>query len=175
MNKDVAKALEIAEKQESDGIDWYAKLADRCGSEAAKQMFLSFKKDEERHLKWVKNLADGVGVDLSQAPLPRESIKTVFDEADDETEDVAESTESQKEAIDVALEMEKKSFDNYKQAADDTGDAVARAMFERLAQEENQHYEMLENTREYLDNSDRWFLAEENALIMGDQTSLPEA
>jgi rubrerythrin len=175
MNKDVAKALEIAEKQEQDGIDWYSKLAEQCGSEAAEQMFLSFKKDEERHLKWVRNLAEGVGVDLSQAPLPRESIKTVFDEAEDHTDEYATSTEDQHEAIDIALGMEKKSYDNYKQAAEDSEDSVAKAMFERLAQEENQHYEMLENTMEYLENSDRWFLSQEQSLIMGDQSSLPEA
>ena len=175
MNKDVAKALEIAEKQEQDGIDWYSKLADKCGSEAAEQMFRSFKKDEERHLQWVKHMAEGMGVDLSAAPLPRESIKTIFEEAADETDEYAEAPEEQTEAIDLALSMEKKSYKTYKQAADNADDPVVKATFERLAQEENEHYVMLENTREYLEHNDEWFLWEENALIMGDQSTLPEA
>jgi rubrerythrin len=174
MNEDVANALEIAEKQEEDGIDYYAELAEKAGSEAARQMFLSFKKDEERHLRWVKKMAEGMGVDASQAPLPRESIKTIFEEAEETADETAEATEDQTEAIGVAMEMEKKSFDNYREAADDADDAIVQALFERLAQEENQHYVMLENTRQYLEDTDSWFLAEEDALIQGDQSTLPE-
>lgn len=172
MNKELAVALEIAEKQEADGIAWYSKIVEKCDSEAGKQMFRSFVEDEERHLRWVKSMAEGLGIDLSDAPLPRESIKTVFTAAKGEEEEVAKATDSQKDAISVALDMEKESYANYKQAAGKAEDPKVKEVFERLALEENQHYEMLTNTLEYLNNNDQWFLWTEQDLLTGDMSSL---
>ena len=47
-----------------------------------------------------------------------------------------------------------------------------KELFERLAQEENQHYKMLENTDEYLNENEKWFLTQEYGLLTGDMSSL---
>ncbi len=172
MASDFEEAVQKARKLELDGIEFYEKLAQNCPSPAGRQMFSSFASDEKRHLRVVKQLAEGLGADMSEYPMPRESIRTLFTEAAGELGDYAEATDDEKDAVEVALGMETESYKLYTNSADNAEDDKARELFERLAREENQHYEMLENTLEYLNANQEWFLWKEGALVVGDRTSL---
>jgi rubrerythrin len=175
MQKELAEAFELAQKLEMDGADYYDKLAKECSSPAARRMFESFESDEKRHLRIVRDVAKGLGVDVAQMPMPRDEIATIFTSAAAQAEEVIQATESEREAIGVALSMETKSFQLYQDAAGKATDPTTRQLLERLAREENQHYEMLENTLEYLSANPEWFLWNEWALIVGDQSSLGSA
>jgi len=172
MDRELERAIESALQQEADGIEYYNEAAEKCSSAAGAHMFQSFVQDEERHLRWVKETARGMGVEVGDTPMPRERIKTIFAEARGELDDSARATQDEKDAISVALDMETKSFRNYKSAGRLAADEEAVALFERLAAEENQHYEMLQNTLEYLAANDQWFLWKEGALLTGDMSSL---
>ncbi|MBS3764095.1 MAG: ferritin family protein [Planctomycetes bacterium] len=172
MAGDLTEAIQLARKMELDGIGFYDDAAKKAGNPQAAQLFKSFSKDEERHLKIVSKVAEGMGVDVDQMPMPADEIKTVFSTAGQEIAVEAEVSASEREAIEMALEMEEKSYKLYADAAKNAGTADQRAIFERLSQEENQHYSILENTREYLDENEQWNLSEEWGLLMGDLTSL---
>ena len=83
-------------------------------------------------------------------------------------------TADEQEAVRIAMDMETKSYKFYMEAAETAADDRSRQLFQRLAREENQHYEMLENTFEYLTGNKQWFLWNEWALIVGDQSSIGE-
>ncbi len=172
MNDELLGALERAQKLEIDGAEFYLDLAAGCASEAAAQMFRSFAADEQRHLRIVRDMAEGIGVDVGSMPTPREEMRTIFSEAAGRADAAAQASADEKEAVGVAMGMEKASFDLYTESAQEAEDDETRSLLERLALEENQHYEMLENTLEYLDASDQWFLWTEGALLTGDQSSL---
>ncbi|NLW51124.1 MAG: ferritin family protein [Candidatus Brocadiaceae bacterium] len=172
MRDELKRALELAQKLELDGAEYYGKLSEECSSAAARRMFESFASDERRHLRIVREVAEGVGVDLSKMPMPRDEIATIFTRAAAREEADVEATETEREAVRVALSMETKSFQMYRDAAGRAEDAATRELLERLAREENQHYEMLENTLEYLSENPKWFLWNEWALVVGDQSSL---
>jgi rubrerythrin len=167
-------ALQQARKMEMDGIEFYNKLAGKCGSEAGRTMFRSFAADETRHLRVIKEIAEGMGVDIQKLPMPRETIRTIFAEVAGKVDDYASATEDEKEAIQIAMGMETKSYELYAGSAKTAKDDDMRDLFERLAIQENQHYEMLENTLEYLSSNDQWFLWKEGGLLTGDQSSLSE-
>jgi rubrerythrin len=172
MTDELLGALERAQKLEIDGAEYYLNLAARCRSQAAAEMFRSFAADEHRHLRIVRDMAEQMSVDVAGMPTPREEIRTIFGEAAERADDVAQASADEKEAVAVAMGMEKASFDLYTESAREAEDDETRRLLERLALEENQHYEMLENTLEYLNANDQWFLWTEGGLLTGDQSSL---
>ncbi|MHC4479982.1 MAG: ferritin-like domain-containing protein [Planctomycetota bacterium] len=172
MNQELQEALGRARKMEIDGADFYTELAKKCAVLSGKRMFESFAADERRHLKVVSDVAEGLGVDMESQPMPRDEIRTIFTEAKENVGDYLEASPDEQEAIRIAMGMETDSYKLYSQAAEDATDDLTRQLMERLAREENQHYEMLENTLEYLNSNEEWFLWSEWALIVGDQTSL---
>jgi rubrerythrin len=68
--------------------------------------------------------------------------------------------------------MEKASYRNYIAAGDLAETPDVKEVFQRLAAEEDQHYQMLENTLDYLNSSGQWFLFSEGGLLTGDMSSL---
>ena len=172
MDPELKEALDKARKLELDGIEFYTKAAQRCGVPSGKRMFESFAGDERRHLTIIGEVAQGLGVDVEKMPMPRDEMRTLFSDAEVQIGEDTEASADEEEAVRIAMGMETESYRLYKGAAEKARDDVTRRLFERLAREENQHYEMLENTLEYLSDNQKWFLSKEWALIVGDQSSL---
>ncbi len=172
MGEELKEAIEKARKLELDGADFYTAAAEKCTVISGKRLFESFAGDERRHLRMIGDMAEGLGVDLDQSPMPRDAIRTLFSAAKETPGDDVQATADEKDAIRVAMEMETKSYQLYKEAAAEATDDGPRELFERLAREENQHYEMLANTLEYLSSNQQWFMWNEWALVVGDQSSL---
>ncbi len=172
MAENLKDALQIARKMELDGKTFYSEASEKAGDELAKRFFASLAKDEERHLSIIEKVGQGMGVDIENLPTPAERIQTVFSELEGSRVSEIAATAEEKDAIAVALEMEKKSYELYAEAAEMTSDAQQARLFHRLQAEENQHYEMLINTEEYLNDNDKWFLNSECGLLTGDMSSL---
>ena len=172
MDQEFRDALEKARKLEIDGAEFYEKLAEKCSLPGGSQLFTSFSADERRHLKVVSDIAKGLGANMDDMPMPRDSIRTLFTDLAEKMEDATPAAAEEKEAVEIALGMEKKSYDLYDQASRDAEDEPTQKLMARLAQEENQHYEMLENTLEYLNGTEEWFLWGERGMIEGDQSSI---
>jgi len=174
MAKSLRDVFQLARKMEMDGVKFYHDAAKKAANPQAKRLFESFALDEERHLRIVADLAKGKGVDVESMPMPAESIKTVFTEADAEAAAAQQATADETKAIRMAMEMERESYRLYDDAARRGDSEDIKVIFKRLAQEENQHYAMLENTQEYLTDNKKWFLWNEWALLTGDMSSMGE-
>ncbi len=59
-------------------------------------------------------------------------------------------------ALQMAIQTELDGFSFYQKFAERTDDRNARAMFERLAQDEIMHLELLRNTKATLEDSGKW-------------------
>ncbi len=172
MNGKIEEVLQKARKMELDGIEFYSKASGNASNEMAKRFFASLVEDEKRHFDIIEKVGKGMGVDVESLPYPADSIKTVFSEFDDKSISEIAATAEEKDAVATALEMEKKSYDLYAEAAANAADDQQAQLFSRLEQEENQHYEMLQNTSDYLNDNEKWFLNVEGALLTGDMSSL---
>jgi rubrerythrin len=104
--------------------------------------------------------------------MPADTIQTLFSKRESEVAGVASATGGEKDAIQTAMEMETASFELYGEAAGKASDEKTKQLFERLSEEENQHYRMLENTLQYLEDNQEWFLWTEGGLLTGDMSSL---
>jgi rubrerythrin len=71
------------------------------------------------------------------------------------------------EALKIAMQMEKKSIDLYKQISKEVQTRKERSLFEKLVEEEQQHYDILSNTYFFLSDSGSWFMWEEYSIVDG--------
>jgi len=172
MGKSLSDIIQLARKMETDGIKFYADAALKAANPQAKRLFESFSEDEERHLGIIGDIAKGIGVNVDDMSMPKESIQTAFSQTDAQARERQQVTADETRAIEIAMEMERDSYRVYQNAGSEAEDQTHKSLFGRLASEENQHYEMLENTQQYLGDTQKWFLWNEWGLLTGDLSSL---
>ncbi len=167
----LSKIIGMAIKMEKDGIDFYQEAAKDTSHPFGSKMFLSFAEDEKRHLTVLKDiLADLKLSDFNRffkEKTPREKIKTVFREVKNEIREGIAANPDELKALKIGMDMESKSIEFYQDALEKTQDIHQKAFFTRLIAEEREHYQLLQNTHSYLEDSGDWFLWEERGLLDG--------
>jgi rubrerythrin len=178
MMNDMNSTLSIlrrAMKGERDGYNFYVEASKRSADPAGAGTFRSLASAEEDHLRlilveygslsaghgWVdpeEAMARDVEVDITK-PLPGEEIepkkKSPFSatwaayEVDGLAGDLA--------ALEFGMDMEKNFYTMYREAAEQTEEAFARQAYEFLMQEENKHYKILQDARDYLSDNKHWW------------------
>jgi len=77
------------------------------------------------------------------------------------------SLEGDIEALDCGMETEVIARELYAQGAKETDDDLAREAYEFLVRQEEHHYELLQNTRDYLSNNQTWWDSSERPFFIG--------
>lgn len=167
-----SEALGAAIRLELEGIDFYAKCAERSRSELARRMFRSLGGDEKRHAEIFRAMAEeeGVtpaGVDEMRRESPFQRMAAIFREAGKDLKKGLDPNDDDIKAIEIAKQMETKSFNFYAETARATGDADEKRILLRIAAEENEHYRILDDTKLYLTYPEMWFIKDEKPLIDG--------
>ena len=166
---------------ERDGYKFYNEAAERASGKRGKEMFLSLAADEAKHLRlllieykalesgqgWIdpaKALAKDLGVDPANPDLPGEEYpeqSPIFSPAREP------SLKGDIAALEFGLETEKLSYDLYCKSADEATDPAAKQAYEFLSREENRHYEILQNSRNYLVDNQTWWDDEQLPFFIG--------
>ena len=168
--EELGKVIKTAIKMETDGIKFYQGAADKTSHPFGKEMFLSFKKDEERHLRVLQEILNDLGFSNFEkyfGETPRNRIKTVFKEVRNEIRESVAASPDEMEALQVGMKMEEKSVYFYQDALSKATSSATKELLERLILEEKDHYQILENTHSFLQDSGDWFLWEEKGLLDG--------
>ncbi|UCG77466.1 MAG: ferritin family protein [Nitrospirota bacterium] len=159
-------AVETAIRMETDAIKFYREASDKCSHPLGKKMFLSFVEDEKRHLDMLNEIFKTSDVKIRTAE-PMKEFKTIFQELKDEMMQRIEATTDEKDAIGIAMNMEKEGHAYYIKAAGDANSNIEKELFERLAYEEDKHFKILENTSSFLNDTGNWFMWEEHSIVEG--------
>jgi rubrerythrin len=166
---------------ERDGITFYAQVAERASDERGKAMFLDLSNQEKDHLHLL--LAEYQALEAGKGWLPYDEAMQVavdFDPFNPDlpgeeppdplpvfTPDREISVESDVAALKYGLETERISRQLYAEGTEGTDDANARAAYEFLVKQEEQHYELLQNTHDYLVKNETWWDSEEYPFFIG--------
>lgn len=159
-------ALEIARKMETDAIEFYTEAAQRTKHPAGKKMFETVAGDEKRHLEIVNKLIRGLDVQI-QDVHPMANIRTVFENMKDEMMRKVEATSDELEAFKIALQMEKEGLDFYKVLMMEAKSEKEKSLFQKLINEEEQHYKIFANTYNFLNDTGNWFMWNEYSIVEG--------
>jgi len=166
---------------ERDGYNFYTLAAERASSERGRAMFLDLASQEEEHLRlllseyraleegraWL-SYEEAMQADFPLNPMapdlpgeePPEPLPVFTPEREVSLEgDIA--------ALEFGLETEQISRDLYAQAAQETDDPHAHEAYEFLTHQEEQHYQLLQNTLEYLTQNQTWWDSDEYPFFIG--------
>jgi rubrerythrin len=166
---------------ERDGYNFYMQVADRASDRRGKAMFIDLANQEKDHLHLL--LVEYQALEAGKDWLPFETAMAAeldFDPVNpdlpgEEPPDPAPvftpereiSVESDIAVLRFGLETERISRQLYADGAAGSDDANARAAYEFLVKQEEAHYELLQNTHDYLVKNETWWDSEEYPFFIG--------
>jgi len=159
-------AVELAIKMEKDAIEFYKEAVVKTRHPFGKRMFQSFIEDEKRHLKVLDDIFSGLDLKVD-SQSPREKVRSIFDELKLEMAQRIKADTDEIEAIRLAMDFEKRGYEFYKKAVEETTDKKTKELFEILTREEEEHFNILQNTLFFLTNTGSWFMWEEHSIVDG--------
>lgn len=158
---EILEVIREAIKLELNGQSFFENVADATHNALGKKMFTKLAQDEAQHLKifsdiftnmvgedWKKHIAD-LKVN-EKAPMIEALAKKVASAG-------KESRASELEAISIAMDLERNAIDFFSGAAKKTTDGEARDIFNKIADEERLHFDLLQAQHDHLTNSGFWF------------------
>ena len=136
--------FEFAMKMELDGKVYYESLAENSQHPGVKKIFLEMAADEQKHYDVFKRLNDNEGPLSMGDSTALAEAKSLFCDM------VRGNSGEQRPQDDLAayrkaLEVEAESAKLYREAAHKEADEEVRALLLRIAAEEDNHYNIIEN------------------------------
>ena len=175
MSEEVKVCVEILDKAivfEEEGMRFFRDRAQNAPSDLGKRVFQSLAKDEaghKAHLMGLRddlmrtNKVDSLIADDHEHRAPRDIFEAALAGASD-----PENPESEElEILRGAMEVEKRGYTMYSEAAVKVESPQARELFQHLAAEEQNHSQLLHNTYEYMSNPEGWHGFDESPMLDG--------
>lgn len=173
LKADVKLSIELEEK----GYTFYTQTAAKTKNPLALSTLQSLAEREMEHIRKISEffqsltgetqLADnwlaGVEVPPSKADLVRPIMARLKENLNKKFESEADINEAYK----IAEGLERDSFNLYDRIARESRAEPAKKFYAALAQEEREHYAILDETLQYLNNPADWFRKEERWIVEG--------
>jgi rubrerythrin len=167
------QALEVAIKMEIDGKAFYLKASDESSNELGKKLLKSLAEEEDIHRQTFEKIyrsihnKQGWPQATDFHPDKGKHLRTVFSEAIEKSGGDIDVPSTELGAVKKAMELENKTFDYYKAQQDGASYDAERSFYESLAAEERQHYLVLLDYYEYLNDPAAYFVEKERPSLEG--------
>jgi rubrerythrin len=158
ISRDVKTLIGEAIKLEIQGQAFFNHAAEATQNELGKKMFARLAQEEVKHLEVFSRLFSSViKTDDWKRQVRNEELKgsSAVITALAERLKRAEG-QSEVEALRIGMELEQKAIDFFSATASGTADAAAREIFEKIAEEERFHYDLLQAQHDSVTGSGFW-------------------
>lgn len=171
----VLEILELARDKERMRKQAYEEAAEATGNPLAKNTFLALAEQEALHEQYLMKYYERQ-VANEGWPSPGEFgvnednlavVREIFKRATEQIEQAGRCEEGLTEVYEAAIAAETESIEFYEDALKHSDDPNARAFFQVLINAEKMHLKLLSESEEYLDDSARWYLDEEQWIVTG--------
>lgn len=166
--------VKFALQLEQDGLQMYRDFAKKSKDAFGKKTFEGLAEDEMQHMDLLRKVYGKCGIKeveeivaKSKDEPVRQRFKTIFQQAGEEARRRTEANPSDTEAMRVAMEFEKRGYDLYNEAQQKAKGDIERTAFKHLTLMEKHHYELLQETFEYLNDTGNWFMKNEGWMFEG--------
>lgn len=149
-------AFDFAMKMELDGKDFYKLLANRTKLAGLKNIFLQLAEDEQKHYETFKNLKKN-SPSAMRSSTTLENARCVFETLRAEKPSTAQFKDDL-DAYRFAMKAEADSYRLYKEAAENESDRQTVDILLRIAAEEQEHFNILQNIFDFV-NAPNQYLA----------------
>lgn len=170
---DVKLSIELEEK----GYDFYKLTAAKTGNPLAAATLASLADRELEHIKRINefyaSLTGGKPVDakwliaVETPPEKRELLQPILQKLKTSLDKKFTSTADIDEAYKIAEDLETESYELYDKIAGKADNEYAKKFYTALAQEEREHYAILDETLQYLKTPGDWFKLQERWIVEG--------
>ncbi len=143
---------------EKEHKEFYRKQAETVKNESLKHVFNELADEEEKHERIVKQISEGDKIDHIESeilPKVRDAFKDISIKSKANKSDQVVPV-TQVDVYREAKEMETKSYNFYKEKAEETDIAFVKKAFKKLAREEKKHETILTNLIELVNRPNTW-------------------
>lgn len=144
----IQEAIREAIQTEKDVMDFYNKAADITENERAKKVFTTLASEEREHASHFFHLYTGADLgafDEFMARPPRDSSAMLHN-----LSKALEVETNERKAMELALKEEEDLAKNLRMTASKIVDPAVRGVFERMAKETDDHYQLIESEYAHL-------------------------
>ena len=141
--------FDFAIEMENDGYDYYKGLADAATLPGLTIIFSSLAEDELKHAEFFRALKAGEEPGEIADSKALDVARNIFKILPGGTESLNEVSDSLK-AYQHAMKLEADSFRFYEEAAAKEKDETVRTLLLKIAEEEHQHFNILENVYHFV-------------------------
>ncbi|MFQ5930531.1 MAG: ferritin family protein, partial [Acidobacteriota bacterium] len=149
-------ALRIAIETEKRGVDFYRTACETVSRPSTKNTFKKMLSDERSHLAKLKREWDRLiskDKNLLEAPVflhfDFEALERIFPSRREARKKLRGNL-SEKDALELAMTMEKEAFNFFKAYAEKFNDTRGRDIFVKFAAEEQEHYDAIKRAHDEL-------------------------
>jgi rubrerythrin len=161
-------ALQKAIQSEKSALEVYLRFARQTKNVSGKDMFLRLCQDELGHLNILEKELDNLmaGQKWVKAKFQHSDIEELLPHLSSSKELVqaGQGSPDDLSALNLALEMERKASNFYKRESQKALDKNARAMYLRLAEMEEAHYNLIQAELDHIKDVGFWFGIQEFTL-----------
>jgi rubrerythrin len=163
---DPKEVLEMAVNNEREAYELLCASRDACEDKLSKATFDFLAKEELKHIDVIQKFgetgvasAPDVSKSLTKADVAK-GIKGIFEQFGWQYEQAA-ATDDRMEAYRTAMDMERHGHQFYAKAAEVSTNPEAKKFFEFLAREEVRHFEIIQDSYDFLSEPDAMLAMEE--------------
>ena len=142
--------FEFAMQMEKDGEKYYIELMHQCKTPGLKKIFSFLAGEEARHYAYIDNLRQQQDIPPRVETKILEHVKNVFLEMKTEKQSLDADTLKATAAFLKARDIEEKSRNFYLEKAAELEDPEAKSLLETIADEELNHFHIMENIVEFI-------------------------
>ena len=170
------EATNTAIELERKGHDLYISAAEKTTNKLGKETLRAIAAKEIDHIKAIEKfieIFEAKSSDFNKAiervrPMEKKDyLRTIVSKLGKELETKVSPDANLEKAYQTAMVFEKDSYELYKKLAGEVSELQAKKFFEFLMGEENMHYELLQDTLEYLNKPGEWFKQQEKWIVEG--------
>jgi rubrerythrin len=158
--EELAKILKTAIEVEENGLATFTRFADQTQDENGKRMFKRLAQDEQEHkailMKQLKELSEGGS--WTSIHIPASAVEQLLPSVRDKQKRTkGESGLGEMDALNTALDLERKAAQFFRDRAEEVSNPDARNLFLRLAEWEDAHFELIQAELDSIKNTGMWF------------------
>lgn len=164
------KALEMEEK----GHDFYSQKSKEGDNKITRETFEYFADQELLHIDNIKNFyhslkekGEFLQIDLHEVRENRKKDDQLFAKKISEWNEKINPERKDKEAIEFALDFEKRGYNYYNNILKRAEDENLVKLLEFLLDEEDSHYDKFIKLYEYMTDTDNWYMYDEGVFPQG--------
>jgi len=157
---DLVSILKTAIEVENNGYDTFSRFARETQDDHGKKMFERLAKDEMEHRAILQTQLENLtgGGSWSSMQIPKSNVEKLIPRIRDKQKRIkGESGIGELDALNTALDLERKAAEFFRSKAEEVGDPNAKDMFLRLAEWEDSHFELIMAELDNIKNTGLWF------------------